>query len=435
MKKKIITGLSIIVLLTVGGAGLILLHRNQAFADPPDTPPGQENSEKVTICHIPPGDPGQAKKMEIPRTAVPAHLAHGDTYGRCFVHLETYQTQAQIEDFRVDEDGKVVTIVTEEKVLFPQSDREFDLTPRRVELDRSSQKNVLLWQLKNGRRSLKYELLDRNGGLINIGEIELLPLGQEAVLALTGQSFITYDESLQGKSFLRKIDALTGTQEWFREFEHPVFVHTNPKFNRILVKREKNVKTILDLETGQTLAEQTIDVDRFRWADSSSNLLGFVIFSNPRKIVVWNEKLNKIQEWEGNFYGPEFSQEINSVISPTFETQIFVGNLNTTEKFLTQSYATNATLWNFFTDKKKKLLLVTGSKFIKENDSATSVNLDRILWIYSLQNGKILKKEIFPSSEFDFYDRFYSSPRIKGSSSKNIIALNFPTQIRIYKYD
>jgi hypothetical protein len=292
MKKKTISGIVIVLFAVVIFAAFTLLFSTpQANASPPDTPPGKEKGEKVTICHIPPGNPRQAKTMEIPRAAVPAHLAHGDTYGRCFVHLETYHTQAKIEDFQVDEDGNVVTIVTEEKVIFPQTGVEVNRENKWVELDRSSQKNILLWQLKNGRRSLKYELLDRNGELINTGEIELLPLGQEAALALTGQSFITYDESLQGKSFLRKIDALTGTPEWFREFEHPVFVHTNPKFNRILVKREKNVKTILDLETGQTLAEQIIDVDRFRWAEGTPFLVGFR--RKPRAVIILDENINE----------------------------------------------------------------------------------------------------------------------------------------------
>ncbi len=40
-------------------------------------------NEKVTICHIPPGNPENAHTIEISESAVPAHLAHGDILGEC----------------------------------------------------------------------------------------------------------------------------------------------------------------------------------------------------------------------------------------------------------------------------------------------------------------------------------------------------------------
>jgi hypothetical protein len=36
---------------------------------------------KVDICHIPPGNPGNAHYISVDESAVPAHLAHGDTAG------------------------------------------------------------------------------------------------------------------------------------------------------------------------------------------------------------------------------------------------------------------------------------------------------------------------------------------------------------------
>jgi hypothetical protein len=41
--------------------------------------PGQ----KVTICHIPPGNPANAHEISVSINALPAHLAHGDTIGPC----------------------------------------------------------------------------------------------------------------------------------------------------------------------------------------------------------------------------------------------------------------------------------------------------------------------------------------------------------------
>lgn len=40
--------------------------------------------DKVTICHIPPGNPANAHTIVVGASAVPAHLAnHGDSVGAC----------------------------------------------------------------------------------------------------------------------------------------------------------------------------------------------------------------------------------------------------------------------------------------------------------------------------------------------------------------
>src|SRR6476646_5292720 len=44
--------------------------------DPADT-------KKTTVCHIPPGNPGNAHTICIGNAAVPAHLDHGDFVGTC----------------------------------------------------------------------------------------------------------------------------------------------------------------------------------------------------------------------------------------------------------------------------------------------------------------------------------------------------------------
>lgn len=42
-----------------------------------------DNGNKVTICHIPPGNPDNAHSITINVNALEAHLAHGDTFGDC----------------------------------------------------------------------------------------------------------------------------------------------------------------------------------------------------------------------------------------------------------------------------------------------------------------------------------------------------------------
>ena len=46
--------------------------------------PGKRgNPSKTSICHIPPGNPSNAHTISIGNAAVDAHLAHGDSLGRC----------------------------------------------------------------------------------------------------------------------------------------------------------------------------------------------------------------------------------------------------------------------------------------------------------------------------------------------------------------
>ncbi len=38
---------------------------------------------KVTLCHIPNGNPANAHEITVGESAVAAHIIHGDTIGRC----------------------------------------------------------------------------------------------------------------------------------------------------------------------------------------------------------------------------------------------------------------------------------------------------------------------------------------------------------------
>jgi hypothetical protein len=49
----------------------------------PEDTTGGAGEKKMTICHIPPGNPAKAKTLDIGSSAWPAHQAHGDTEGAC----------------------------------------------------------------------------------------------------------------------------------------------------------------------------------------------------------------------------------------------------------------------------------------------------------------------------------------------------------------
>ena len=46
-------------------------------------PDDGNNNDKVTICHVPPGNPENAHTIRVSENAVQAHLDHGDTKGEC----------------------------------------------------------------------------------------------------------------------------------------------------------------------------------------------------------------------------------------------------------------------------------------------------------------------------------------------------------------
>ena len=49
----------------------------------PESDEGEGEGEEVCICHIPPGNPGNAHTICVGQAAVPAHLAHGDDPHPC----------------------------------------------------------------------------------------------------------------------------------------------------------------------------------------------------------------------------------------------------------------------------------------------------------------------------------------------------------------
>jgi len=44
---------------------------------------GRSGKDRLTICHIPPGNPDARRTMEVPENAWPGHESHGDALGPC----------------------------------------------------------------------------------------------------------------------------------------------------------------------------------------------------------------------------------------------------------------------------------------------------------------------------------------------------------------
>ncbi len=76
-----------ILLLTVLLTGALVNSAGFVFAETNSTNSTESTSssqdEKVTICHIPPGNTDNPHTITISESALDAHLAHGDTIGAC----------------------------------------------------------------------------------------------------------------------------------------------------------------------------------------------------------------------------------------------------------------------------------------------------------------------------------------------------------------
>ncbi|HET9334296.1 MAG TPA: hypothetical protein VFQ21_12030, partial [Gemmatimonadota bacterium] len=77
--------------------------------DPEDGESDDESETKVLVCHVPSGNPENAHTIEVGESAVPAHLAHGDTEGACEGDVSGDDgSEEDPEDDGTDEEPKVV---------------------------------------------------------------------------------------------------------------------------------------------------------------------------------------------------------------------------------------------------------------------------------------------------------------------------------------
>jgi hypothetical protein len=66
---------------TVEGSTDVLAYEIK-LQNPTTTDP-TTGTQSITICHVPPGNPGRARTITIDASAWFAHQGHGDTQGAC----------------------------------------------------------------------------------------------------------------------------------------------------------------------------------------------------------------------------------------------------------------------------------------------------------------------------------------------------------------
>lgn len=77
---------------------------NYPTQSPAMAPSAAEQTEMVTICHYPPGNPGNPQTIQVYPDDVAAHLAHGDSLGPC----DDAPTPTPITETPTGEPGKVI---------------------------------------------------------------------------------------------------------------------------------------------------------------------------------------------------------------------------------------------------------------------------------------------------------------------------------------
>jgi len=79
---------------------------------------------RVTLCHIPPGNPGNAHTITVGSPAVAAHLAHGDSEGACdSVSGSTGDTSSTVSTSSIGNIGQYVSEFVHERIAKSKDQR------------------------------------------------------------------------------------------------------------------------------------------------------------------------------------------------------------------------------------------------------------------------------------------------------------------------
>lgn len=103
----------------------------------------EEQGAKATICHRPPGNPGNQKTLSVGGSAVPAHLGHGDAIGECG-ESDVLSKQEEQQELKEARDAE-----REQAKLDREADREQDRLDRDEDrLNRESDRNAAFCEQK-----------------------------------------------------------------------------------------------------------------------------------------------------------------------------------------------------------------------------------------------------------------------------------------------
>jgi hypothetical protein len=441
MKKKTISGIVIVLFAVVIFAAFTLLFSTpQANASPPDTPPGKEKGEKVTICHIPPGNPRQAKTMEIPRAAVPAHLAHGDTYGRCFVKVEEIETESPIEDFRLDEEGNIKFLLTNSELKI------FSENLPIAEIPNSSEKNfifssdkasIFVFEFhdigKEGPENASYKFFDDQGNELTSGNLPNLRSIDRIELIASDLFILVHDAQI------RKLNLNSGTVEWGMNVGREYEVVVNTENQTFFLFEPLNELEIRSLNTGELLRETKIVHSALSVSDKG-NLFYVVERENDDvRVLLFNSELEKINEWgnlsvQGSYHG-FIDENLNTVLIPRPTGNIFLagfGENQLTKEIPYPVQPFTPSVKDSFFDGINGILFLSGIELDVRN-IFTENFWPRSILILNVVNQRISGPVISDDITAEIGKKRYI--QVRGNSSNQHIAFQTENKISIYRYD
>jgi hypothetical protein len=110
--------------------GVITFEVKEAEESDQESEDDIDESGKVTICHVPPGNPRKAHTITIDRSALERHLAHGDFVGEC---NNDFDKKLQEREAKLAE--------REVRIAEKQEEREARLAEKRAEIEKRLAEN------------------------------------------------------------------------------------------------------------------------------------------------------------------------------------------------------------------------------------------------------------------------------------------------------
>jgi len=107
-----------------------------------DEPRERLLGDKITICHIPPGNPSKAHTITVGGNAVDKHLAHGDVMGSCNGHeFSAIQLESKFAEKQAEREAKLAE--KQARLAEKQAEREAKLAEKQAEREaRLAEKEV-----------------------------------------------------------------------------------------------------------------------------------------------------------------------------------------------------------------------------------------------------------------------------------------------------
>ena len=238
-------------------------------------------ADKVTICHIPPGNPSNAHTITIGGSAVKAHLAHGDVKGPC-----------DLVELPEPNDSKVKR---ESRLSEAPSQKEEMTLKRAQKLIEQLEQKVANQEKRLQTLIEKYESGEYYGNVSNRD-----PVTKTYPVSLDGMATSIFDETIQvkmtGKLYLENLVTNSNTSK-FKVISGEIIIGDNlydVAFGKARVSsigEEDSMVVILqtiDSQDNKNTIKLALDFDSLKGEDFGDKPEEFKILNNSKISGQWN---------------------------------------------------------------------------------------------------------------------------------------------------